>query len=40
MTSYGLAETERLRKNLQEQLERLLEQLKDLENSKYEFFSF
>lgn len=35
MTSYGKAETERLKQNLENQLERLIEQLEDLENCKY-----
>lgn len=35
MSSYGKAETERLKQNLENQLERLVEQLEDLENCKY-----
>lgn len=35
MSSYGKAETERLKQNLENQLERLVEQLADLENCKY-----
>lgn len=34
MSSYGKAETERLKQNLENQLERLVEQLEDLENCK------
>lgn len=34
MSSYGKAETERLKQNLESQLERLVEQLADLENCK------
>lgn len=36
MASYGKAETERLRKNLEEQLDRLVQQLEDLENCRDE----
>ncbi|XP_033210389.1 protein LZIC-like [Belonocnema kinseyi] len=36
MTSYGKAETDRLRKNLEEQLDRLVQQLEDLENCRDE----
>lgn len=35
MTSYGKAETEKLKENLINQLDRLMEQLQDLENCKY-----
>lgn len=35
MTSYGKAETEKLKHNLESQLDRLIEQLADLENCKY-----
>lgn len=35
MSSYGKVETERLKQNLENQLERLVEQLEDLENCKY-----
>lgn len=35
MSSHGKAETDRLRKNLEEQLERLVQQLEDLEDCKY-----
>lgn len=38
MTSYGKAETEKLKENLINQLDRLMEQLQDLENCKYVFF--
>lgn len=38
MSSYGKAETERLKQNLENQLERLVEQLADLENCKYAKF--
>lgn len=34
MTSYGKAETEKLKENLVNQLERLTEQLHDLENCR------
>ncbi|KAG5882339.1 hypothetical protein JTB14_037624 [Gonioctena quinquepunctata] len=34
MTSYGKAETEKLKQNLEDQLDRLVEQLQDLENCK------
>ncbi|XP_056632321.1 protein LZIC-like [Diorhabda sublineata] len=34
MTSHGKAETEKLKQNLENQLDRLVEQLKDLENCK------
>ncbi|XP_046742842.1 protein LZIC-like [Diprion similis] len=36
MTSHGKAETERLRKNLEEQLDRLVQQLEDLEECRSE----
>lgn len=35
MTSYGKAETEKLKENLINQLDRLVEQLQDLENCKW-----
>lgn len=35
MFSYGKAETEKLKENLENQLERLVEQLSDLENCRY-----
>lgn len=35
MTSYGKAENEKLKENLINQLDRLMEQLQDLENCKY-----
>lgn len=35
MTSYGKVETEKLKGNLINQLDRLMEQLQDLENCKY-----
>lgn len=34
MSSYGKDETDKLRKNLQNQLERLVEQLEDLEKCR------
>lgn len=34
MTSYGKAETQRLQQNLENQLDRLVEQLNDLESCK------
>lgn len=34
MTSHGKAETERLKKKLEEQLERLVQQLEDLEECR------
>lgn len=35
MNTYGKIETEKLKQNLQDQLDRLVEQLTDLENCKY-----
>jgi hypothetical protein len=35
MTSHGKAETDRLRKNLEEQLDRLVQQLEDLEECRF-----
>ena len=35
MASRGEAETSKLKKNIEEQLDRLMQQLKDLEDSKY-----
>lgn len=35
MSSYGKVETEKLKENLINQLDRLMEQLQDLENCKY-----
>lgn len=35
MSSHGKAETDRLRKNLEEQLDRLVQQLEDLEESRF-----
>lgn len=35
MSSYGRVETEKLKQNLESQLDRLVEQLADLENCKY-----
>lgn len=34
MTTYGKAETEKLKENLENQLDRLMEQLQDLEDSR------
>jgi len=36
MASLGEAETSRLKRNVEEQLDRLMQQLKDIEESKYE----
>ncbi len=35
MASRGEAETSKLKKNIEEQLDRLMQQLKDLEDAKY-----
>lgn len=37
MSSHGKAETDRLRKNLEEQLDRLVQQLEDLEDCRFRF---
>lgn len=37
MSSHGKDETQRLRQNLEEQLERLVQQLEDLEECRYIF---
>ena len=37
MSSHGKAETDRLRKNLEEQLDRLVQQLEDLEDCRFCF---
>lgn len=40
MSSHGKAETDRLRKNLEEQLDRLVQQLEDLEDCRFVLSSF
>lgn len=37
MGSHGIAETGRLRKNLEDQLDRLMQQLEDLEENRFNF---
>lgn len=40
MSSHGKAETDRLRKNLEEQLDRLVQQLEDLKDCRFRFILF
>lgn len=40
MSSYGKDETNILKKNLEDQLERLVQQLEDLDECKYEYIEY